>query len=116
MNSYVHNLIHSFINWQNPTWLKQNGAMKDLFQLTMNTRLMELYLLHSHFNYYLFLGLGEFSNKELLDSIFNDPTIINAAAAIARLTDDKSSHKVLKYFFFFNFIFIVYFDIINSPV
>ncbi|KAK2447436.1 putative terpene synthase [Trifolium repens] len=40
-----------------------------------------------------FLGLGEFSNKELLDWIFSHPKIINAASAIGRLADDISSHK-----------------------
>ncbi|KAI5412145.1 probable terpene synthase 2 isoform X2 [Lathyrus oleraceus] len=40
-----------------------------------------------------FIGLGESSNKELLDWISSDPTIINAVAAIGRLADDVSSHK-----------------------
>ncbi|PNY15989.1 (-)-germacrene D synthase-like protein [Trifolium pratense] len=40
-----------------------------------------------------FNGLGEFSNKELLDWIFSDPTIVNAVSAIGRLADDVSSHK-----------------------
>jgi (-)-germacrene D synthase len=46
-----------------------------------------------------FNGLGEFSNKELLDWIFSDPKIINAVSAIGRLADDVSSHKVQCYFF-----------------
>ncbi|XP_061341817.1 (-)-germacrene D synthase-like [Gastrolobium bilobum] len=40
-----------------------------------------------------FLGLGEFSTKELLDWIFSDPTIIKAVSVIGRLADDISSHK-----------------------
>ncbi|CAJ2655848.1 unnamed protein product [Trifolium pratense] len=40
-----------------------------------------------------FIGLGEFSNKELLDWIFSDPKIIDATSTIARLVDDMGSHK-----------------------
>jgi (-)-germacrene D synthase len=42
-----------------------------------------------------FIGLGEFSNDEILDWIFNYPTIIDAISAHGRLADDISSHKVL---------------------
>jgi hypothetical protein len=41
-----------------------------------------------------FIGLGEFSNKELLDWIFSNPKIINAASTIAKVADDLASHKV----------------------
>ncbi|AES66808.1 putative lyase [Medicago truncatula] len=40
-----------------------------------------------------FIGLGEFSNDEILDWIFNYPTIIDAISAHGRLADDISSHK-----------------------
>jgi hypothetical protein len=55
-----------------------------------------------------FIGLGEFSNKELLDWLSGDPTIVNAASAIGRLADDVSSHKVLRKFFV-NLHFCVYY-------
>jgi hypothetical protein len=56
-----------------------------------------------------YLGLGEFSNKELLDWIFSLSKIINAASAISRLADDISTHKV----FFMLILNCVYFDIID---
>ncbi|AES66815.2 terpene synthase family, metal-binding domain protein [Medicago truncatula] len=40
-----------------------------------------------------FVGLGEFSNEELLDWLSSEPTIVNAVSAIGRLADDVSSHK-----------------------
>ena len=42
-----------------------------------------------------FVGLGEFSNEELLGWLSGEPTIVNAVSAIGRLADDVSSHKVL---------------------
>ncbi|XP_045827383.1 alpha-copaene synthase-like [Trifolium pratense] len=40
-----------------------------------------------------FVGLGEFSNKELLDWIFSNPKIISATSTIAKIADDIASHK-----------------------
>ncbi|XP_057458988.1 (-)-germacrene D synthase-like [Lotus japonicus] len=40
-----------------------------------------------------FIGLGEFSTKELIDWIFTNPTIIEAISIIGRLVDDMASHK-----------------------
>ncbi|RDX68210.1 putative sesquiterpene synthase, partial [Mucuna pruriens] len=40
-----------------------------------------------------FIGLGEFTTKDVFDWIFSNPTIMEAVSIIARVLNDMSSHK-----------------------
>ncbi|XP_014522250.1 probable terpene synthase 2 [Vigna radiata var. radiata] len=52
-------------------------------------------VLTSCFSYMItsFISLAEFATESVLDWIFSDPSIINAASVIGRVMDDMASHK-----------------------